>query len=140
MVLKIAHSLAIGALLFTFTNTHALAQDHEDHGWYQQRDTFYHGEGWHMRLFDRVRDDLNRVQQVDFNGRDQFRIARTKDELNDLQGKLASHRYDQPQLDEVIGSMNRIVASNRLPPRDREMLNDDLMHLRDYREHHRDWH
>lgn len=135
MFVKIAQSLALGAMLLSIPAVQAAPQDH----WYQERESFYHGEGWHMRLFDRVRDDLDRVQQTDFNGRDQFRIARTKDELNDLQSKLASHRYDQPQLDQVIGSLNRIVASNRLSPRDRDMLNDDLAHLRDYREHHADW-
>lgn len=135
MVLKIAQSLAFGALLLILPNIQAAPQDN----WYQERESFYHGEGWHMRLFDRVRDDLDRVQQTDFKGRDQFRIARTKDELNDLQTKLADHMYDQPQLDEVIGSLNRVLASNRLSQRDRDMLSDDLVHLRDYREHHADW-
>lgn len=141
MLLKIARSMAVGAFLFGVANIQAAPQDRApgDQGWYQSRDSFYHGEGWRMRIFDRIRDDLSRVQQVDFNGRDQFRIDRTKQELNELQGKLASHRYDQPQLDDVIGSLNRVVAANQLSPRDRDMLNDDLARLREYREHHEDW-
>jgi hypothetical protein len=31
------------------------------------------------------------------------------------------------------------VADNRLSSRDRDMLNDDLNRMRDYREHHEDW-
>ncbi|HTA43141.1 MAG TPA: hypothetical protein VK789_11880 [Bryobacteraceae bacterium] len=143
MVLKIARSLAVGVFLFGIANIQAAPQDRDhdrdDRGWYQNRDSFYHGEGWKMRLFDRVRDDLNRVQEVDFNGRDQYRIERTKQELNELQGKLASQRYDQPELDDVIGALNGVVAANQLSPRDRDMLNDDLARLREYREHHEDW-
>ena len=37
-----------------------------------------------------------------FQGGDQYRIARTKEELNDLQNKMVAHQYDQPELDEVI--------------------------------------
>lgn len=113
----------------------AAPQDH----WYQERDTFYHGEGWRMHVFDRVRDDLTHVQATDLRGSDEYRIARTKEVLNDLQGKMAAHQYDQPQLDEVIGNLQRVVADNRLTPRDRDMLTDDLNRLRDFRGHHENW-
>jgi hypothetical protein len=36
--------------------------------------------------------------------------------------------------------MDRVVADNRLAPRDRDMLSDDMKRLRDYREHHEGWH
>lgn len=143
MLIKMAGTVAAGVLMLGIANIQAAPQDRDhdrdDRGFYQNRDSFYHGEGWKMRVFDRVRDDLTRVQQVDFNGRDQLRIDRTKQELNELQSKLASHRYDQPELDEVIGALNRVVAANQLAPRDRDMLNDDLARLREYREHHEDW-
>lgn len=73
--------------------------------WCQEREGFSPGEAWRMHLFDLVRDDLKHVQEVDFRGSDQYRIARTMEQLNALQGKMAAHQYEQPQLDEVIGSL-----------------------------------
>lgn len=142
MVLKIANSIATAVLLFGVANIQAAPQapDRDDQGWYQSRDSFYREQGWRMRFFDRVREDLNRVQDVDFRGKDQLRIARTKDQLSDLQTRLAAGRYDEPELDAVIGSLNKVVSDNRLSPRDRDMLRDDLAHMRDYRANHQNWH
>ena len=134
-----------GAGLLVFGTTMGVAQDrdhdrdHDRDGWYQSRDTFYHGEHWRASLFQRVREDLDRVQASSFRGSDELRIDRTKQELNELQTKLAAGRYDQPELDEVIAAMTRVVDSNRLSPRDRDVLNDDLSRMRDYREHHENW-
>jgi hypothetical protein len=84
--------------------------------------------------------DLDHVQNTTWpGGRDRYRIDRTKQELNELQGKLEHHRYDERELDDVIGSLGRVVADNRMSPRDREVLNDDVNRLRDYRAHHDRW-
>ena len=119
------------------------AQDRDrdrDDGWYQHRDSFYREGHWRGRLFERVRDDLDHVQSTTFPvSTDEFRIVRTKQELGELQEKLAGGRYDQPELDQVIAAMQRVVNSNKLSPRDRDMLNDDLSRMREYREHHENW-
>ena len=129
--------MVIGAFLFGLTGLQAAPQrDRDDEGWYRTRDSFYHGENWRMRLFERVREDLNRVQTVAFPGNDEYRIVKTKEELTDLQSKVTAGKYDEPELDSVIGALGKVVADNRLSTRDREMLNDDLTRLRDYREHH----
>ena len=70
---------------------------------------------------------------------DQYRIARTKQELDELQDKLARGYYDQRELDEVIGAMQRVVADNRLSRRDRDLLADDLDRMRDFRARHDDY-
>lgn len=129
-------TLAPGLLLFGLAVSIQAAPQRD---WHQERETFYHGEGWRMHLFDRVRDDLTHVQEATFRGGDEYRIARTKEELNELQGKLAAHQYDEAKLDEVIGALQRVVADNRLTPNDRDVLNDDLSRLRDYRAHHENW-
>ncbi len=56
--------------------------------------------------------------------------------MNDLQSKLESRRYDQPELDPTINALEKVVADNNIGDRDREMLQDDLRRLRDFREHH----
>jgi hypothetical protein len=59
--------------------------------------------------------------------------------LNQLQSKLADHVYDERDLNNVIGVYSRVVSDNRMAPRDRDILNDDLSRLRDYRDHHAVW-
>ena len=107
--------------------------------WYHHRDERYRGEAWRARLFSEVREDLDHVQTTVFPSRDRHRLDRTKRDLDELQQDLANHRYEEPKLDEVIRSLHRVVADNRLSPRDRNMLNEDLEHLRDYRAHHERW-
>jgi len=129
-----------GTALLVFGATIGMAQDRDhDRDWYQSRDTFFHDQHWRGRLFERVREDLDRVQTTTFHEGDSFRIDRTKQELNELQSKLAAGRYDQPELDEVIAALTRVVDSNRLTARDRDVLNDDLNRMKDYREHHENW-
>jgi hypothetical protein len=91
-------------------------------------------------LFDDVREDLQHVQAVTWpGGGDRYRLDRTVAELNQLQSKLASHVYDERDLDDVIAVMSRVVSDNRMAPRDRDILSDDLSRMREYREHHADW-
>jgi hypothetical protein len=52
---------------------------------------------------------------------------------------LAHGRYDERELDDVMKAMRRVVNDNRLAPRDRDLLSDDLNKLRDFREHTRDY-
>jgi hypothetical protein len=114
------------------------AQDRDS--WYQNRDSFFREQTWKAHVFDRVREDLDRVQADTFpGGGDQYRIAKTKQELGELQGKLAENRYDQPELDNVIAGLQRVIDSNKLRPQDRDVLTDDLTRLRDYRAHHENW-
>ena len=116
-------------------------RDRRDYDWYHQdRDDRYREDRWRARLFWHVREDLEHVQAATFPvGRDQYRLQRTKQELNELQDKLSRGVYDERELDEVIGAMQQVVADNRLAPRDREMLNDNLRRMREYREHHEGW-
>lgn len=130
---------AAGVLLFSLAAGRAAAQNHEDNDWYHGREEFYRGNDWHMHLFDRVREDLDHAEADAFRGSDRGRIDHTKMELAELQGKLVAHRYDQKELDDVVGSLRRVVTDNRLSPPDRDMLNDDLARMREYREHHEAW-
>jgi hypothetical protein len=80
MIRKLAKPFALGIFLFGLSGIQAAPQTpDDDQGWYRNRDSFYQGEGWHMRFFDRVREDLNRVQAKTFSAGDEYRIARTKE-------------------------------------------------------------
>lgn len=139
--------MVAGVGLLVFGTSIGMAQDRDrdrdrgnDSTWYQSRESFFREQHWKAHLFQRVREDLDQVQTTAFpGGRDEFRIVRTKQELGELQTKLADNRYDQPQLDDVISGLQRVIDSNKLSSRDRDMLADDVSRLRDYREHHSDW-
>ena len=128
-----------GLLVFSFTAT---AQDRprDDDSYHSDRDARLHDERWRGRLFEDVRQDVQHVEATTWpGGGDQYRLDRTVDELNQLQSKLASHVYDERDLDQVIGVLSRVVSDNRMAPRDRDILSDDLSRMRDYRDHHADW-
>jgi len=138
----VGRAILCAALLTTGVIT-GVAQDRDrdrDDSWYQTREGFYHGEHWQGHLFQRVREDLDRVQSKTppLSG-DEYRLVRTKQELSELQDKLAAGRYDERELDDVIAATQRVVDSNRLSPRDRDILTDDLSRMRQYRDHHDTW-
>ena len=87
-----------------------------------------------------VREDVEHVRSTTWpSGGDDYRLDRTMEELNELQSKLANHVYDERELDEVITALGRVASYNRMAPRDRDILTDDVARMREYRERHADW-
>jgi len=112
----------------------------DDDAYYRERDNRFRGNEWRQRFFERVREDLDHVQSKAFPfGADQYRLARTRQQLDELQSKLAAHRYDERELDDVIEALARVVRDNRLSRQDRDILTDDLNRLRDFRARHNDY-
>jgi hypothetical protein len=108
--------------------------DRDEDFYHRERDEAFRRENWRDRFFERVREDIDHAQSVSFPfGNDQYRLAKTKQELNELQAGMASGRYDERDLDDVIGALARVVQDNRLGSRDREILTDDLNRLREFR-------
>jgi hypothetical protein len=141
MKTTLRNKITCGALLvFAFTAGQAIAQYQDDDAWHRTREEFYAGNDWRMHMFVRIKTDLSHVQDVAFGRRDEDRIVDTEQKVSDLQSRMVSGAYDQPELDAVIDSLDKVVADNRLGPRDREMLTDDLSRVRDYRAHHENWH
>lgn len=92
------------------------------------------------RLFWHVREDLNRVEASSFpGGRDRRRLDHTRHELDDLQTRYNQGRPDGRELNEVIGSLGNVVADNRMRPEDRELLNEDLRRMNEFRARHEGW-
>ena len=57
-------------------------------------------------MFERVKDDVEHVREVTWpSGGDTYRLDKTIGELNELQGKFASHDYDERELDDVIDAL-----------------------------------
>jgi hypothetical protein len=128
-----------GLLVFSLTGS---AQDRprDDDSYHSDRDARFQDQHWRGRVFEDVREDVQHVRAVTWpSGGDNYRLDDTISALNQLQTKLADHVYDERDLNGVIGVLSRVVSDNRMAPRDRDILSDDLSRLRDYREHHADW-
>jgi chromosome segregation ATPase len=112
-----------------------LAQD-----WYHDREQRFRSEEWRHHLFAHVREDLEHIHSAAWAAdRERHRLERTRQELSDLQVKLDQHRFEGGELNDVIDSLEKSANDQRLSPRDREVLADDVRRLRDYREHHEHW-
>jgi len=100
---------------------------HDDYGAHVGRDR-------RMRLFQDIREDLDRATSSasPFRG-DRERLDRTKFQLDELQTKMSQGVFDGRELNDVTDSLRRVVDSNRLAPRDRDILLDDLKRLDDFR-------
>ena len=117
----------IAALAFT-----AAAQD-----WYHDRDERYRGEEWRPRVFLHVRTDLEHVwSAVRASEKERARLERTKEELTKMQADLDQGRWDNGILNDVIDSIRKSSNDDRLAPRDRAVLADDVVRLKEFQDQH----
>jgi len=108
-------------------------RDRDEDRFYREREDFYHGD-WRARLFARTRQDLDYVSRQTFRGDDRYRLADVYRELDELQRDYASGRWDRRELRDVTDALARVIDDNRLGPRQRDILRDDLNRLRDLRD------
>jgi hypothetical protein len=119
---------------------HSSESDGDGDAFHRGRENAFQREDWRLHLFARIREDLEYVHKITFPfGTDQYRIARATEELDQLQQLQARGRYDPREVDDVVSALRRVVADNRLSPRDREALKDDLRRLQDFRAHFREY-
>jgi hypothetical protein len=113
----------------------AAAQD-----WYQQREERFRGDQWRPHIFTHVRTDLEHVWSGRAADKERQRLEKTKEELTKMQADLDQGRFDNGILNDVIDSIRKSSNDERLAQRDRAVLADDLVHLKDYQDHHNHWH
>ena len=113
----------------------AAAQD-----WYHDREERFHGEQWRGHIFMHVRTDLEHVWSGRAADKERERLDRTKEELTKLQADLDQGRFDNGILNDVIDSIRKSSNDERLAPRDRDVLADDVSRFKDYQDHHNNWH
>ncbi|MBV9441726.1 MAG: hypothetical protein JO217_03435 [Acidobacteriaceae bacterium] len=124
-----------GLILAAFLGLNVAAQD-----WYHDREERYHGEGWRSQIFVQVRSDLDHVWSARHaSDKERNRLERTKQELTQLQAKLDAGRFDNGTLNDVIDSIRKSANDDRLSPRDRAVLSDDVNRLKDYQDNHNHW-
>jgi hypothetical protein len=108
--------------------------------WYHDRDERFRGEGWRSHIFEHVRTDLDHVWSAfRASDKERERLDKTKEELTKMQVDWSQGRFDNGILNDVIDSIRKSSNDQRLAPRDREVLADDLIKLKDYQDNHNHW-
>ena len=86
-------------------------------------------------MFDKARLDLDRASGYPYASKaDRKRFDEARGKLYDFQIRFDQGRYDKHEINGAIDSIQHVVESNSLDPRDRGALSDDLRRMRDYRE------
>jgi hypothetical protein len=128
-------SITAGLILALFVISSASAQD-----WYHDRETRYQGEQWRSQVFSQIRTDLDHIWSArGASEKENERLDKTKEELTKMQADLDQGRFDNGILNDVIDSLKKSANDERLAPRDRAVLNDDLNRLHDYQLNHNHW-
>jgi hypothetical protein len=118
-----------GALLVAFSLVgSSFAQD-----WYHQREQAFAGDNWRPQLFSQVRSDLDHIYSAQAaGGHENHRIEQTKERLAKLQDDMDHGRDDNNLLNDVVNEMENTAKDNRLAPRDREVVADDVNRLHEF--------
>jgi hypothetical protein len=122
--------LSTGVLMMLFTLS-ATAQD-----WYREREERFRGERWRAHIFEHVRTDLEHVWSGKAADRERTRLQKTEEELTKMQADLNQGRWDNGILNDVIDSIQKSSSDERLAPRDRDVLADDVNRLKEFQNQH----
>ena len=123
-------------LLTTGVIMTALALSAAAQDWYHEREERFRGEQWRAHLFAHVRTDLEHVWSGRASDKERTRLQRTEEELTKMQADLDHGRWDNGMLNDVIDSIGKSANDDRLPPRDRDVLADDLRRLKEFQDQH----
>jgi len=86
-------------------------------------------------LIDRVHEDLNRGYATwHLSGGDRGRLDHAERELREFAVHWERGRFDKPNLDDAIGSIQHVIDNNHLNGRERDRLWEDVTRLRRMRE------
>jgi hypothetical protein len=108
--------------------------------WYHDRDARFQGQQWKAQVFTEVRTDLDHVWSArNASENENVRLEKTKQELTKMQADLDQGRFDNGILNDVIDSIRKSADDQRLAPRDRAVLTDDLARLKDYQDNYKHW-
>jgi len=110
----------------------AAAQD-----WYHEREERFRGEEWRPHLFVYVRTDLEHIWSASrASDKERARVERTKEELTKMQADLDHNRWDNGILNDAIDSIRKSSNDDRLAQRDRAVLADDAVRLKEFQDQH----
>jgi len=110
----------------------AAAQD-----WYHDREERFRGDGWRPHVFMYVRTDLEHIwSAIRASDKERARLEQTKQELTKMQADLDQGRWDNGILNDVIDSIRKSSNDDRLAQRDRAVLANDVVRLKEFQDQH----
>jgi hypothetical protein len=119
----------------TVVITAALAFSAAAQDWYHDREERFRGEDWRAHIFMQVKTDLEHCWSADqASDKERERLQRTKDELAKMQNDFDQGRWDNGVLNDVIDSIRKSSNDDRLAPRDRAVLADDVVRLKEFQD------
>jgi hypothetical protein len=84
-----------------------------------------------------VRTDLEHIWSAGrASDKERTRLEKTKEELTQMQADLDHGRWDNGILNDVIDSIRKSSNDERLAERDRAVLADDLVRLKEFQDQH----
>jgi len=103
---------------------------------YAQRDRDERYRAWGREPLDRVRADLDHAERgLHYLGPEEMeRFNRVRGQVSEFQHRWEQGRFDRDALDHIIEGLNHTVQHDRIRPRDRDILADDVRRLRELRE------
>jgi hypothetical protein len=129
------HKIMATLMLAGFVTVTGFSQD-----WYHDRDARFQGEQWKAQVFTEVRSDLDHIWSArGASEKENTRLDKTKEELTELQAKLDHGQFDNGTLNDVIDSLHKSANDQRLAPRDRAVLADDVNRLKEYQNNYKHW-
>jgi hypothetical protein len=129
---KIMNRTFTGGVIVAVLAFSAAAQD-----WYHDREERFRGEEWRSHIFIHVRTDLEHIwSAARAADRERARLERTKEELTKMQADLDQGRWDNGILNDVIDSIRKSSNDDRLAQRDRAVLADDVVRLKEFHDQH----
>jgi hypothetical protein len=127
--MKRSFTAGVIAVVLAFS---AAAQD-----WHHDREERLRGEEWRPHIFMYVRTDLEHIwSAVQASDKERARLKRTEEELTKMQADLDQGRWDNGILNDVIDSIRKSSNDDRLAQRDRAVLADDVIRLKEFQDQH----
>jgi hypothetical protein len=124
-----------GLMLAVFIAGSAWGQD-----WYHDRVARLTGNSWKPQIFNQVRSDLDHIGSArGASEKENARLERTKQELGKMQADYDQNRDDNGILNDVIDSLKKSANDERLSPRDRAVIADDVNRLHEYQQNPGQW-
>jgi hypothetical protein len=124
-------TFTIGAIVAALALS-AVAQD-----WYHDREERFRGEEWRTHVFMHVRTDLEHCwSAVHASDKERKRLETTEQELAKIQADFDQGRWDNGIINDVIDSIRKSSNDDRMAPRDRAVLADDLARIKEVQDKH----